>query len=271
MADNFVSSGDLTLAGLHTYNNFTLQAGHTLNIGTASELWSQREYSHDTDRYCVMLVCHGTCRIHGHVNGYARGPFGNDWSDSAYNTLPDGYSPDGVLGGAAGYYYHYSYSEDRTLEGGFCPESGAITNGADADNATALAYLKANRNLWPFHVYGGGGSGATYNDTGNPIRGGGGIWIQAKRIIFDGTMNLDGADGESTQWTYWSSGGDCEPGGAGGGVAVMIAEYIENTGSISVLGGAAGDGADVDSDPGGNGVVLAVKLPFQALFGGCVF
>ncbi len=265
MATSFVSSGNITLGGLHVYNNFTLQAGHRLYIGSSSPSWGGYYSLNDINKYHVILLCHGVCRIHGHVDGYARGPFGHD----NYGRNAPGHSQNGVLGGAGGDYFHYNRS--TRVASGRCPQSGADTNGESANYATALAYLKANKSSWPFPVYGAGGAGSTYNDTRNPVRGGGGIWIQAKEIIFTGSMNLNGSSGGSIQWTYWSNGNDCMAGGGGGGVAVMIAENIKSTGSITVAGGSGATGDDTYSDPGGSGIVLKLLVPPSGIFHGFVF
>jgi hypothetical protein len=275
MPANFSSTGNITLGGYHQYGNFTLNAGHTLFVGSSSyQYYGYTPLPNDPTKYCVIIHCTGTCRIHGKIDAFARGPFGLDYEvlvcGHKDRGIP-GYSADGVLGGAGGRYHHYSRG-NYLVRSGLCPQSGAVSESMSADYATAMNYLMSKKREWPFYVYGGGGSGGTYNDVWNPVRGGGGVWIQARRIIFDGEIDARGAPGTLYNWTGpWHNGNDCYAGGGGGGVVVMIAEQVFDSGVTKLDGGARGYGCDTYSDPGGNGVKLVVTVPSKGVFHGMVF
>ena len=307
MPANFSSTGNITLGGYHKYGNFTLNAGHTLFVGSSSyQYYGYKPLPNDPTKYCVIIHCTGTCRIHGKIDAFARGPFGFDYEvlhcGHKDRGIP-GYSADGVLGGAGGL-FRYSRIRGQVdyihrpsslsspsivdlksagirmpsrlnrilVRSGLCPQSGAVSESMSADYATAMNYLMSKKREWPFYVYGGGGSGGTYNDVRNPVRGGGGVWIQARRIIFDGEIDARGAPGSLHNWIGpWHNGNDCYAGGGGGGVVVMIAEQIFDSGVTRVDGGGRGYGCATYSDPGGNGVKLVVTVPSKGVFHGMVF
>jgi hypothetical protein len=102
---------------------------------------------------------------------------------------------------------------------------------------------------------GGGGSGFAYSSGANPKGGNGGgvVWIEAKMVKVEGTIECNGASGENGVPQHHSGAG----GGAGGSV-VILAKSVEGAHNLQVSGGNGGERSPSQSSPetsskGGNG------------------
>ncbi len=133
--------------------------------------------------------------------------------------------------------------------------SGADTSGASGApfDTVATTLGQGFRDTYPFPRFGsGGGRGGqvanfvNINAAGGS--GGGVIVIEATRIINDGSILADGADG----------GSDLSGGGGGAGGSIWIQSLSTENGTVAVAGGSAGVGTVLGNDggDGGSGILL---------------
>lgn len=103
----------------------------------------------------------------------------------------------------------------------------------------------------------GGGSGGSFahsNPTGSGGNGGGVVYIEAYKIIVNGSIIADGDAGEDSD----SGNADGAGGGGAAGTIVLIAREFEFIGTVSADGGAGGSGG-ASSGNGGAGADGIIK------------
>lgn len=143
-----------------------------------------------------------------------------------------------IRGGAGG---------DGRATGAASVGAGAGTTGnSDVDAMFSIASLTG---LKPGGG-GGGSAGASGYPGSNGGNGGGYIIIVCKNFVLTGAIRAEGLNG--------GGGGTRGGGGGGGGVIVIDALSIQNTGTLSVAGGAGGTGSNNAGGAGGTGCKLIV-------------
>jgi hypothetical protein len=279
---DYSSTGNTTLGdGIWNFNNFTINAGHTI-----TPIWHS---------FCILakgvVTINGTLSATGKGEGGAINPsYVNDSVLQNGYAGTNGYGPCGGGGGASGGYI--SNTSPYWITGG----NGGITDlwagggtdystdggiGANADGVFSNGgWLSANiRELLKFRGAGGGSApmaagGGSNRPTcygGNGGAGGGCIIIEAPAIIVNGAIRADGLNGtngaaNSGQYSgsFYAGGG----GGGGGGFILLRARSIQINGAVSANGGAGGLGhkdipsgggkafSGYDGGAGGRGLVV---------------
>ncbi len=204
---SFSSVGNFTQSGFCQYNNFTLNAGHTMTLGNQS----------------VVLYVSGTLTLAGNIVGTGKGANANE----------DGFCGGGA-GGAGGGWWSMG-DPDTTGPGSpatdvvgtmFSTFSGGSANAAECKRIAATKFIG-------YGAGGGNGGGAAGGAGG---AGGAGLLIVARNVVFSGSPTIisNGNPGGFNQW--YGSGG-------GGGCVVLL--YHAKSGSnptITTSGGSGGSG-----------------------------
>ncbi len=134
--------------------------------------------------------------------------------------------------------------------------------------------------------YGGAGgkiglvSPTCYHDAGG--RGGGGMIIEANKLVLNGDIISDGQPGLDAEGSlrylgpcYWTVGANPVPrggggGGAGGGIIIKVNELVRNSGGIYARGGRGGRGSRVTDRKGICGTAALTMAPGGGGGGGIV-
>jgi hypothetical protein len=255
------SPGNVSLGdGIWNFNNFTINAGHTITPSYRS----------------LCILARGTVTINGTLSASGRGAGGaagpeTGWNAGGQNGYAggNGYGPCGGGGGGGGA-VAYPYSGTAYYMSGGNGGStdvwavgGGNTNGSYSPGAGVNAgslfsnggwLSKDIRELMKF-CGAGGGSGAASN-TGTQTRakganggaGGGCIIIEAPTIIVNGAIRADGLAGGATDGYSGSGGGNTYGaaagggGGGGGGFIYLRARSIQINGQVTANGGAGSGG-----------------------------
>jgi hypothetical protein len=236
-------SANTTLSGVINCNNFTVNAGVTLTVGSQS----------------LIIYCAGTATINGTVNANGAGPVGgpptfNSVSsgsltvNGAYGVGPGQsrrtYNPSDFLPGSGG------NSAGLELGGGFGAGSGGTNGGGTggggfvvraAGNITvsATGVITANGTSGGSTV---GGSSGFYVIPGSGGGSGGAVILHSdKNITMAGSISVQGGSGGAGTTTYSSNPAVGGGGGGGGGFIILQAGgTLSNTGTTSLTGGGGG-------------------------------
>jgi len=193
----------LTLTVTRGYNS-TTAATHVISSTITSDCTLTLSSNY------LVIRCTGTAIINGRIISKGKGTSTPTYSSGSY--IGYGGGGGGGTSSTAGVSYIPSL---------YPRVAAAVVSTPSAENiAMALNY-------GPVYY---GASGYT-NVTGyNAGAGGGGVVILAKKIVFTGTINANGADGGTTSSTY-------AVGGGGGGVVILAANEVTNAGTITIAGG----------------------------------
>jgi hypothetical protein len=215
-----ISNGNMTLSGDQSFCNFTLNEGHTLFIEGSLVL---RVAGVLTINGLIDGVGHGTSD--GCVSGGNGGSF--EWQKVLYNVPLN--------------WYTYTYPESGTSIG----EIIISTNGSPVEQKRYLdPIISSKSNL--SGAYGGGRYVfSSYNPvpTGVGGRGGAGLVIICKDFYFNGSIELNGNNGQnasdavSYQDVIGASGG-----GGSGSVIINAQNILTNSGEFHLNGGVGGAG-----------------------------
>jgi hypothetical protein len=214
------------LSGVHFYDTFTLNNGHTLTVPATLRR--------------VVIVATGTITINGAITaasaGSAAGVAGTDQAGGG------GGGDGGGNAGAAG--------GDVVLSGIPFGASGAgsINTGS---GATQVSGSNVPALMAPGSAYGSAGGGTGYsNITGGT--GGGAIVLIAPTIVLASTCVL------TTTGAAGSNGGAGDGGGGGGGggnIYLVTQSYTDNGATFTMTGGSGGSGGGGrNGGAGGTGV-----------------
>lgn len=231
------SDGDVTISANCTinkimyYNNLTIDSGVTVT----------------SDKKALIIYVKNTLTNNGKISMTGKGAGGGGISDN-YCYSPCSVNANGKNGG------------DGLISGGSggnCGGSGG--SGGAGDDAKLRALVNhigyCEWCNFPNVGAGGGGGGGTascsgdgtacyaYDLSGDGRAGGGAIYIFAKNIVNNGTIEAKGENGENGGSA--SGGSRKRAGGGGGAGGLIVLKYItkSGTGNIDVSGGNGGTGA----------------------------
>ena len=242
--------------GFMQFNNFTLQAGHTITLDDG-EMW---------------IGVKGTCTIAGDIDGEGMGGAGGE-IDAAGNPKPGESAQGGnvanhlevpspailCLGGSGG---GGGSGGALTVIGG-TGGSGSGPGGAGGDNSggnvigsnaerneSRIQLLAAEgsgyRRLYPWAVSRGAGGGAGQQHPGKD--GGGLVFIECANLLLTGNVDCDGV-----------SSTDMGGGGGGGSIVIRTRNIQSNSGDVSVEAGSAGPGG-AGGGAGADGFAIVVDI-----------
>ena len=261
---NFTVSGtyDASISNsvsIHQYKNLTIPVGTTFSIQPHSTYYI---YVSDT------LRIQGT--IYGKANDAVVITGGSGWlaGRTVNNSI-------GAGGGGATYLSGPGGGEGSSLNwtpqtlpnyippyGGISMAGGAGTNNTAAtlnsshngQSPTSTQLLQALRVFPELRGCDGSGTTSSSNYTNSPGgRGGSGLYIVCKVLVYTGTFDLRGGKGANA---YTGYSGYYGGGGGGGSVVISAEQILQNTGTFNLNGGS--DYLNSAYRKGGNGAYLII-------------
>ena len=231
------NDGDVTMVSNGVYDtvknftNFTLNSGVTLSV--TSPLTP------------LIIRCTGVCTINGIIDVTGKGfpaSRGHGISSSPFtkNTVGEHANPSQLYAKFMGLDFSPVFGSGGAP--GLSSGGGIGFNGGGAGGAS-------------------GSEGGTIGGGGN---GGGAVIIVAKKIVLNGTVSANGANGIGGNGSfvvgtpsYFRCGG-----GGGGGSVLFMGNEVSIVGAINVNGGAGGTGTKYASNgsAGGNGASATIKI-----------
>ena len=234
-----VSTGSVTLSGTNNYSWFEIQSGASVIVGPNSPF----NINARMIRIAGTLNGNGAGYLGGAPGTNGSGPGGGQVSSGNLGSFGAGGASYGGLGGnggGAGSATPSTVGQPGVVYGSFNTDSiemgsgggGSASGGAggaggagitlNGDEVTITGVINANGSNGAQAVLNGAGGGGS----------GGGIKINGYSVIFNGTLNANGGNGEA--------GGYGSGGGGGGRIKIFSDASLVNTGTLSVIGGAAG-------------------------------
>ena len=223
---DFISNGSSSITGMKHYNNFWLKQGDVLNISNT-----------------LLLRVKDTCKIEGVINGQGKG------ANSNYPSPTFGATGGGQGGNWCGAWYPGENAtndnidlllDNYVLSGGRGGRNGE--DGQDGQSWDTINILKglSTNNLILLHGLAGSGADNPYG------AGGAGIYIICKVLLFSGSINLEGNDGQNASIDYQNPN-NSDPfvrrkasGGGGGGTCVISFEKEKTFNGIILQEGGTG-------------------------------
>jgi hypothetical protein len=250
VTNDTVSNGDMSLNGDHSYCNFTLNTNDTLTID---------------GNYLILRVA-DTLTINGVING----------SDNSGSTGSGGSS--GGLGGSITAQNGIMLNINATGSSSIVNNVVVSSNGSWLTSTIFQDAILSQESL--NGARGGSGACTQYsgqcNSSNTGGKGGSGLIIICRILIFNGEILLNGGDGvvgniPPPNGCYYGNTGRYvggSGGGGGGSIIINAKMVVSNTGSISNYGGSGGSSpgsqycssfgtvTPSSGNPGGSGLIL---------------
>lgn len=255
-----VPAGSVTLTGTNNYSWFEIQSGASVTVGPNSPFVINARMI----RIAGTLNGNGAGYLGGATGFNGSGPGAGQVSSGNTGTFGAGGASYGGLGGNGGgagatatpsnvgqpgaiYGTLNTDSIEMGSGGGGSASGGAggaggagITLNGDVVHVLATGIVSANGSNGVQAILNGAGGGGS----------GGGIKINGNMVIFNGILRANGGNGQS--------GGYGSGGGGGGRIKIFSDASIVNTGTLFVVGGAAGapNAETVPQTPGNIGTTF---------------
>jgi hypothetical protein len=224
-------NGSVAIQGAHCYQNLTVPSDATLNVTAVTS--DSNKGPQDTPVGAFFAFVSGLCRIAGTID-----------SSGINLSCGNGGGAGGAGGGASSRYSGANGTDSQLFGNGSSTRVAAgghgagigLSGGSGAAPSAATQKFVVGDALSLGEL--GGSSGGVGG--GNPPiasgKGGGGIALICGSVNFTGAIRANGSDGAPGE----GRGGG---GGGGGGVVLIVSpNYVADSGTISVNGGAGGHG-----------------------------
>lgn len=216
--------GALNLTGTITTDWFQLDGGDVLTVINGAPLTINAR----------KIIINGT--VTGNGAGYSGGAAGS--GSGNFGSGPGGGTPSNPMNSGCGGGSYGGVGGTGGFDPGDSPGVGGAVYGTDTGTDFDM---------------GSGGAASDLNFGGN---GGGAFSMNAEYIVIPGTINMNGASAQQP-------GGGRGAGGGAGGSVIAIAKDLTFSGTITANGGGGSIGTSTANDDGGSGAGGRVKLMYS--------